>query len=66
MVQEDGTMRAYLATTGILFVLLTVAHVVRVFQETHLARAPWFWVVTVVPAILAVWALRLYRKTAPV
>jgi hypothetical protein len=58
-------MRAYLATTGTLFVLLTVAHIVRVFQETHLAREPWFWVVTVLPSVLAVWALRLFRQTAP-
>jgi hypothetical protein len=57
-------MKAYLATTGILFVLLTVAHIVRAFQETNLVREPWFWLVTVVPAILAVWALRLYRQTA--
>jgi hypothetical protein len=56
-------MRAYLATTGTLFVLLTVAHIVRVFQETHLAREPWFWLVTVLPAVLAVWALRLFRRT---
>jgi hypothetical protein len=55
-------MKAYLATTGVLFVLLTAAHIVRVFQETHLAREPWFWVVTVVPLLLAIWALRLYRK----
>jgi hypothetical protein len=58
-------MRAYLATTGTLFVLLTVAHIVRVFQETHLAREPWFWVVTGLPSVLAVWALRLFRQTAP-
>jgi hypothetical protein len=58
-------MRTYLATTGTLFVLLTVAHIVRLFQETHLAREPWFWVVTVLPCVLAVWALRLYRKTVP-
>jgi hypothetical protein len=57
-------MRAYLATTGTVFLLLTVAHIVRVFQETHLARQPWFWLVTVIPAILAVWALRLYPKAA--
>ena len=54
-------MKAYVATTGILFVLLTVAHVVRVFQETHLARDPWFLLVTVLTFILAIWALRLYR-----
>jgi hypothetical protein len=59
-------MRAYLATTGILFVLLTLAHVVRAFQETHLVREPWFWLVTVLPLVLAGWALRLYRKSARV
>lgn len=54
-------MRPYLATTGLLFLLLTVAHVVRAFQETHLAREPWFWLVTILPFILSLWALRLYR-----
>jgi hypothetical protein len=58
-------MRAYIATTGFLFVLLTVAHVVRAFQEAHLAREPWFWLVTIMPAVLAVWALRLFRRAAP-
>ena len=57
-------MRAYLATTGILFVLLTVVHIVRAFQETHLARDPWYWLVTIVAGILAIWALRLYRARA--
>ena len=57
-------MKAYLATTGVLFILLTVAHIVRVFQEPHLASAPWFWLVTVLPCVLAFWALTLYRKTA--
>ena len=54
-------MKTYLATTGLLFTLLSVAHIVRMFQETHLAREPWFWLVTVIPLILAIWALRLYR-----
>ncbi len=58
-------MRAYLATTAVLFVLLTVAHVVRGFQETQLVREPWFLLMTVIPTILAVWAMRLYRKTVP-
>jgi hypothetical protein len=57
-------MKAYLATTGVVFVLLTLAHVVRAFQETHLMREPWFWLVTVIPGVFAVWALRLYRETA--
>jgi hypothetical protein len=58
-------MRAYLATTGALFVLLTLAHIVRVFQEPHLARQAWFWLVTLLPLVFAVWALRLFRKTTP-
>jgi len=58
-------MRAYIATTGVLFALLTLAHVVRGFQETHLAREPWFWLVTIIPAVLAVWALRIFRRAAP-
>ncbi len=33
-------MRADLVTTGAPFLLLTLAHIVRVFQETHLAREP--------------------------
>jgi hypothetical protein len=57
-------MRAYLMTTGSVFLLLTVAHIVRVFQETHLVREPWFWVVTVIPGVLAVWAWRLLRTGA--
>jgi hypothetical protein len=58
-------MRAYLATTGTLFVLLTLAHIVRAFQETHLTRDPWFWLVTILPCVLAVWALRLFRRATP-
>lgn len=54
-------MKAYLATTGILFVLLAVAHVVRVVQERHLASDPVFIVTTILALGLAGWALRLYR-----
>ena len=57
-------MRAYVATTGVIFLLLTLAHVVRAFQERNLISEPWFWLVTVLPAVLAAWALRLYRRPA--
>ncbi len=57
-------MKAYLATTGGLFLVVTVAHIVRVFQETHLARDPWFIVMTIAGFVLSLWALRLLRKTA--
>ena len=57
-------MRAYIATTGVLFVLLAVAHVFRVFQEPHLARDPWFLLTTLLSVILAGWAFRLYRAAS--
>ena len=57
-------MKAYIATTGILFVLLAVAHATRVFSEPHLARDPWFVLTTVISIALAVWAFRLYRSTS--
>jgi len=57
-------MRAYIATTGVLFVLLAVAHVIRVFQEPHLARDPWFLLTTLLSVILAGWAFRLFRSAS--
>lgn len=56
-------MKAYLVTTGVLFLALAVAHVLRIFQERHLARDPWFGLTTVLALVLAAWALRLYRTT---
>jgi hypothetical protein len=58
-------MKAYLLTTGTAFALITLAHVWRVVAEsTALARDPWFVLLTVVTAALAVWAWRLFRGLA--
>lgn len=55
-------MRAYLWTTGILFGLVTVAHVARIAAENAaLARDPWYLGLTVLAAALCGWALRLLR-----
>ena len=55
-------MKAYVTTTGIIFALLTVAHVWRVFEEgRHLARDPFFVLVTLAAAALCLWAWRLLR-----
>ena len=56
-------MKSYLATTGVLFVLLAVAHVIRGIQEPHLTRDPWFMLTSVIAIALAIWAFRLYRST---
>lgn len=55
-------MKAYVITTGTVFGLLTLAHVWRFLEEgSHLAKDPFYILVTVVAAALFVWACRLLR-----
>ena len=55
-------MKAYVGTTGVLFALLVLAHVLRIFQEgRQLATDPWFFLATAAAAGLAVWAWWLIR-----
>jgi hypothetical protein len=50
-------------TTGIIFGLITLAHVWRVFEEdTRLAADPWYVLITLVAAALCLWAWRLLRS----
>jgi hypothetical protein len=56
------SMKAYLVTTGIVFGLITVAHIWRVIAEnSRLARDPVFLLLTVASAALCLWACRLLR-----
>jgi hypothetical protein len=58
-------MNAYLMTTGALFGLITVAHVLRIVDEgLHLAADPFFVLITVATAALCFWAWRLLRLSA--
>jgi hypothetical protein len=55
-------MKAYVITTGAVFGLVTLAHIWRIVaEEPHLARDPWFILITVVAAALCLWAWRLLR-----
>lgn len=59
-------MRAYLLTTGGLFALLAVVHVIRSIAEAdQFTRNPWFVVegpgIGLVAAAIAVWSWRLLR-----
>ena len=55
-------MKAYIMTTGTIFGLITVAHLLRIAAEgSRLATDPWFVLLTVVAAALSVWAFRLLR-----
>jgi hypothetical protein len=56
-------MRAYVLTTGILFALLTAAHVWRIVAESHrLATEPDFVIITLAAAGMSLWAFLLVRR----
>ena len=53
-------MKSYVITTGVVFGLLTAAHIWRAIAEgPHLATDPFFIAVTVAAASLCLWACRL-------
>jgi hypothetical protein len=57
-------MKAYVITTGAVFGLITLAHVVRIIAEgPHLVTDPWYVLLTVVATALGLWAWRLLRLT---
>jgi hypothetical protein len=56
-------MKAYVITTGAVFGLLTVAHVVRMFLERpRLGDEPWYIVITLASAALCAWAVVVLRR----
>lgn len=57
-------MKVYVMTTGTLFGLLTVMHLLRILQEGHLATDPLFILITVAAGCLSLWAWRLLRLSA--
>jgi hypothetical protein len=52
-------MRAYVVVTGVVFGLMTAAHVWRFIVEGHVATDPLFVAITVISTAFAVWAGRL-------
>jgi hypothetical protein len=58
-------MRSYVIATGVVFGLLTLAHVWRIIAEPHLARDPWFILVTAAAAALCLGAWRVVRRSTP-
>jgi hypothetical protein len=55
-------MRAYLATTALLFIALVVAHIARAYFEPSVARDPWFLLTTLIALSFAAWGILLYRR----
>jgi hypothetical protein len=58
-------MKAYVSITGVIFVLLVIAHVWRATVESHLVRDPAFITTTIIAAALSLWAARLVWRSRP-
>jgi len=54
-------VKTYVAVTGTVFGLITLAHVLRAIQEGPGVLNVWWVLLTVTTAALSVWAFRLVR-----
>jgi hypothetical protein len=58
-------VKAYVVTSGMLFGIVTVAHVWRMIEEGRsVASSPWYLAITILTAALAAWAWRVARGGA--
>ena len=56
-------MKAYVITTGVIFALITLAHIVRLaLESTRVLTEPIFVLFTVLSAAIAIWAMTLLRR----
>jgi len=53
-------MKAFLVVVGTVFALIVIAHIARIAVEPHMAREPWFWLMTLIAAALSAWAWWLF------
>ena len=57
-------MRAYLIITGVIFLLIVIAHIARVVAEgSRLATEPSFVALTALALGMAIWSGALFRRT---
>jgi dolichyl-phosphate-mannose--protein O-mannosyl transferase len=57
-------MKAYVITTGTVFGLLTIAHLLRmVMEKPDLASEPFYLAITAASAALCVWAFVVLRRS---
>jgi hypothetical protein len=57
-------MKAYLITTGTVFALIVLSHVLRFITEGGALREPLLWLLTLVAAGLSFWAWSLLRRSS--
>jgi hypothetical protein len=56
-------MKAYVITSGAVFGLLTIAHIVRaIFEGVHVVANPIFVIITLISAGLCIWAVTTLRR----
>jgi uncharacterized membrane protein len=57
-------MKAYVITSGAIFAVLTIAHLLRIAVENrHLATDPFFVLITLASATLCIWAWYVLRRS---
>ena len=56
-------MKAYILTTGVIFGIVTLAHVWRMVEERQMATEPWYILITVVTGALCLWAWQVVRRS---
>ena len=57
-------MKAYLITTGSVFALIVLSHLLRFITEGGALHEPLLWVLTVLAAGLSFWAFSLLRQAS--
>jgi hypothetical protein len=58
-------VKAYIITTGAVFAMITIAHLLRFMMEgSHLLTEPVYILLTLIAASLAGWAWVLFRRSS--
>ena len=55
-------MKVYVITTGVIFALITIAHLARMVVEPRTLTEPVYLFLTLLSAALAIWAVTLLRR----
>jgi hypothetical protein len=59
-------VKSYVVTSGIVFALVTLAHLTRIIAEgAHLLRETAFVILTLIAVALTVWAFQVLRHLPP-
>jgi hypothetical protein len=65
LLREEDLVRAYVITTGIVFALVVVAHILRAIEEgSQLIKQPPYILTTLAAVALCVWAMSLIRHSS--